>query len=149
MPEPTAIVGGCLCGAVRFEAAPPTLFCVHCHCHWCRRAHGAAFVTWFGVRAEAFAITSGADVLRTFASSAQSERSFCSRCGSTMLFRSTLAPGEVHVALACADGPIDRAPAAHIFYEAHVPWLDVRDDLPTYDRDHASLSKYQAIARAP
>jgi hypothetical protein len=35
-----------------------------------------------------------------------------------MLFRSTVAPGEMHIALACADGPIDRAPAAHKFCEA-------------------------------
>ncbi len=149
MASTDTIVGGCLCGVVRFEASPPTLFCAHCHCHWCRRAHGAAFVTWFGVREGSFAITSGADVLRAFASSAQSDRGFCSRCGTTMLFRSSLAPGEVHIALACADVPIDRAPSAHIFYDAHVPWLDLRDDLPKYDRDHAALSKYQAIPREP
>ena len=29
-------------------------------------------------------------------------------------------PGEVHVALACADGPIDRAPSAHVFDDARV-----------------------------
>jgi hypothetical protein len=44
--------GSCLCGAVRFEADLPTLFLCHCHCHWCRVAHGAAFVTWTGVKAE-------------------------------------------------------------------------------------------------
>jgi hypothetical protein len=66
-----------------------------------------------------------------------------------MFFRSSLAPGEVHIALACADGPIDRAPACHVFYEAHVPWVVLGDDLPRYDREHAALAKYQAIARSP
>lgn len=132
------ITGGCLCGAVRFSAAPPTLFCCHCHCAWCRKAHGAAFVTWFGVPAAAFSLPS-AETLRWYASSAESERGFCSRCGSTLFFRSRLAPGEVHVALACADGPIDREPTAHIFSEAAVPWVQLGDALPRLDREHRAL----------
>ena len=40
--------GACLCGGVRFELTPPSRFCAHCLCQNCRRAHGAAFVTWAG-----------------------------------------------------------------------------------------------------
>ena len=85
--------GGCQCGAVRFRVEPPTLFCCHCHCAWCRRAHGAAFVTWFGAPEAAFSLTSGADGLRWYSSSAESERGFCGACGTTLFFRSKLAPG--------------------------------------------------------
>ena len=145
----STIAGGCLCGAVRFEAKPPTLFCCHCHCAWCRRAHGAAFVTWFGVPEAAFAITKGDGELRWFRSSEISERGFCSTCGTTLFFRSKVAPGEVHVALACADDPIDRAPGLHVFHEARVPWFDVHDDLPKFDRDSKGLAKYQAAPRTP
>jgi len=145
----SAIVGGCLCGAVRFAVTPPTLFCCHCHCAWCRRAHGAAFVTWFGVRQEAFELSCGEEALRWYASSEKSERGFCSQCGTTLLFRSTLAPGEVHIARACADGPIDRPPGLHVFYDARVEWMSFADDLPKYDREHAGLAKYQVIARRP
>jgi hypothetical protein len=141
------IIGGCLCGAVRFSVEPPTLFCCHCHCAWCRRAHGAAFVTWFGARDAAFTVTG--DALRWHRASEKSERGFCATCGTKMFFRSTLAPGETHVALACADGEIDRAPSLHVFYEARAEWLAMKDDLPTFDRDHAALRKYQAIDRMP
>jgi hypothetical protein len=141
--------GGCLCGAVRFAATLPSLFCCHCHCAWCRRAHGAAFVTWFGVPAEAFALESGSEALRWYVSSQKSERGFCSRCGTTLFFKSSLAPGEVHVALACADDPIDREPTVHVFYEAHVPWLPIGDELPKVDREHPALAKYQALPRTP
>jgi hypothetical protein len=144
------ITGGCLCGAVRFSVEPPTLFCCHCHCSWCRRAHGAAFVTWFGAREGAFTVTG--DALRWHRSSEQSERGFCATCGTKMFFRSTLAPGEVHVALGCADDtgltPLP-TPSLHVFAEARAPWLNMKDDLPTFDRDHAALRKYQAIDRAP
>ena len=51
--------GRCLCGGVRFAVAPPTLFFAHCHCRWCREAHGAAFVSWVGVAEERFRFLSG------------------------------------------------------------------------------------------
>jgi hypothetical protein len=41
------VVGGaCLCGAVKIETTLPSLWSAHCHCSSCRRAHGAAFVTY-------------------------------------------------------------------------------------------------------
>src|SRR5687767_12371984 len=39
------IQGGCLCGAVRYEAAGQPYNITHCHCTDCRRSSGAAFVT--------------------------------------------------------------------------------------------------------
>jgi len=38
--------GGCSCGAVRYRVGMPPLWVAHCHCSMCRRAQGAAFVTW-------------------------------------------------------------------------------------------------------
>ena len=38
--------GKCLCGAVRFRMRFPSKWVAHCHCTMCRRAHGAAFVTF-------------------------------------------------------------------------------------------------------
>lgn len=141
--------GGCLCGALKLTTTGDWLFCAHCHCAWCRRAHGAAFVTWFGVPAERFTLDDPDAALRWYRSSPESERGFCGVCGTTLLFRSALAPGEVHVALACIDGEPQRLPAAHVFWEAHVPWVTLADGLPTCDRDHPALRKYQAIARVP
>jgi hypothetical protein len=53
------VSGGCLCGAVRFRVELPTLFCAHCHCSMCRRNHGAAYVTWFGIARERLAVEAG------------------------------------------------------------------------------------------
>jgi hypothetical protein len=34
------------------------------------------------------------------------------------------------VARALIADPLDREPSAHVFFESHVPWLNVNDELP-------------------
>lgn len=38
--------GTSLCGAISFTAGLPGKWVARCHCTRCRRAYGAAFVTW-------------------------------------------------------------------------------------------------------
>lgn len=121
--------GGCLCGAIRFDVDLPTKWVVHCHCNLCRRAHGAAFVTWVSVPEAQFRLHDPDKRFVTYKSSAEAERGFCSRCGTTFLFRSTRWPGEVHLTRANFTSPIDRAPQAHVFYDTHVDWFAVNDEL--------------------
>ncbi len=122
--------GSCRCGAVGFEVRMPTLWCAHCHCTQCRRSHGAAFVTWFGIAEDQFRLDGDGATLRWYQSSPEAQRGFCSQCGTPMLFRSSRWPGEMHVALAVMDEPIDRAPQAHVFHDTHVDWMTLGDDLP-------------------
>ena len=125
MPDATVVGGSCLCGEIQFEVKLPTKWCAHCHCSLCRRAHGAAFVTWFGVERSKFAVTAGEDALRWYASTPGANRGFCSSCGSTMFFESERWAGEMHVALAQMHEPIDRDPAAHVYYDSHVSWVEL------------------------
>jgi hypothetical protein len=96
----------------------------------CRRAHGAAFVSWVGMEDARCKIADPSGSLRWFASSQAAERGFCSRCGSTLFFRSSRWPGELHIVLSNFDGPVDRAPQAHVFFDTHVDWLAINDELP-------------------
>jgi len=130
MSTPAIVSGRCLCGSVRFAATLPTKWVAHCHCSFCRRAHGAPFVTWAGFDTGQVSIDADGLQPSWYDSSPGAQRGFCPRCGSPMLFTSTRWPGEMHVARALIDAPLDRLPAAHVFYETHVDWLDVRDDLP-------------------
>ena len=115
--------GSCLCGAVGFEVTLPTKWCAHCHCSMCRRAHGAGFVTWVGVRAGQFRITAGESQIHRYRSSNEAVRSFCSSCGSTLLFESQRWPGEVHIVLANFTTPIDRDPEGHAYADDRVSWI--------------------------
>lgn len=129
--EHTQASGTCLCGTVSFCAGLPSKWVAHCHCSMCQRAHGAAFVTWVSIDASHLMIDDNAGMLRWFASSAHAQRGFCSRCGSTLFFRSSRWPGEVHVARANFTTPVDRRPQLHAYYDSHVDWFTVGDALPT------------------
>jgi hypothetical protein len=52
--------GGCLCGAVRYEAQGPATQLCFCHCESCRRAAGAPGVPWATFQAANFKLTKGA-----------------------------------------------------------------------------------------
>jgi hypothetical protein len=124
--EADAREGGCLCGSVRYRAALPPLWVAHCHCSMCRRAQGAAFVTWVGIADEGFHLLSGSDVLERYRSSPSATRSYCRRCGSPLLFQSTRWPGETHVTLASFDDPTGLEPRAHAYWRSRAPWGDWR-----------------------
>ncbi|MFO1415650.1 MAG: GFA family protein [Burkholderiales bacterium] len=126
----TAARGRCHCGGVRFVARFPSRFNAHCHCASCRRAHGAAFVTWVGFPADQVEVTQGADLLATHESSPQTFRHFCRVCGTKLFFDAAKWPGETHVVLAAFDEPVDRAPSVHAFYAEHADWLPPLRDVP-------------------
>ena len=116
--------GGCLCGAVRYEAKSEPIVC-HCHCGRCRRSSGAAFVTWLNFPHEGFRWTKNEPAY--FASSAQVRRGFCAQCGSSVSFHRAQ---HVSVSLGSLDRPGDVEPTVHIWCERQLPWLVVNDGLP-------------------
>ena len=138
---PASLTGSCLCGAVEFEARLPSKFCSHCHCSNCRRAHGAAFVTWVGFPQEQVKTMTGADSLHHYLTDTKATRSFCSRCGSTLFFAAPRWPGEIHVARANIKGEIDRDPSSHFYVDHRASWWTIADSLPQYGGDTGAEPK--------
>jgi len=124
------VTGSCLCGAIRFSVALPTLFCGHCHCSMCRRAHGAGFVTWFAVPRAQFRLDSDESALTRYASSDHGTRSFCVRCGSSLFCESSHHPDQVDIVLANMEGALDRPPQLHIHFDDRAGWVFAGDGLP-------------------
>ena len=132
MTDVQRVRGGCLCGAIRITVTLPALFCVHCHCSMCRRNHGATYVTWFGVPRAQLSIDSGLDQLARYQSSPHGTRSFCRRCGSSLFCESTHYPDRVDIPLANVEGPIDRSPQMHVYFDDRASWTVLADDLPRF-----------------
>ena len=125
------VAGGCLCGTVRYLLTLPARFSAHCHCGNCRRAHGAAFVTYAGFRENQVRID-GVASLRRFVTKSGSTRSFCGECGSTLFYEGPRWPGELHVVVANIEGDIGKPPAAHVFVDHGAEWWKIDDDLPQF-----------------
>ncbi|MBU2513916.1 GFA family protein [bacterium] len=142
-----SIKGKCFCESVTFSFALPILFCVHCHCNYCRHAQGSAFVTWVGVDEAKFSYKTGENLVTWYKSTEESGRGFCSRCGSTMFYKSSLAPGEIHIARPYIDSSLELKPNAHVFYDQHVNWIAIHDDLQKLDSDNKDLSTYSVIPK--
>jgi hypothetical protein len=56
--------GSCLCGAVTYEISGSFKVMGNCHCSICRKANGAAFVTWGIVHRSQFRWTAGEEILK-------------------------------------------------------------------------------------
>ncbi len=142
-----SIQGNCFCERVSFSFLPPTLFQVHCHCNYCRQAQGSAFVTWVGVEEEKFRYVTGGDLVTWYKSTKESRRGFCSECGSTLFYRSSLAPGEIHIARPYIHSDLKQKPTAHVFFDQHVDWISIHDDLPKLDSNSEELATYNVIPK--
>ena len=113
---------------------PPSRFASHCHCSNCRRAHGAAFVTYVGYPAGQFEVLQGGEDLARYGTDTGAVRSFCRRCGTTLTYQGPRWPDEIHVALAVLDGPVDRRPETHVYVDHKAAWWEIRDDRPRFEK---------------
>jgi hypothetical protein len=122
--------GGCLCGAVRYEARGVPRYLCFCHCASCRRAFGAPLVPWATFARAELHITRG--VLAQYRSSAGVLRGFCAACGSSLTYLNEARAGDIDLALASLDDPGELAPTMHMWVEDKLPWVSIEDGLPRY-----------------
>ena len=116
------LTGGCLCGAVRYEAAGPPLGSFVCYCRMCQRASGSAFAALLYVSDPGLRMTRGNP--RSFASSPGVRRIFCACCGSPVFFRRDNRPGQCAIVAGSLDDPERFAPELRIFASDAARWLD-------------------------
>lgn len=84
MTGPTPLLGGCLCGAIRYRLAAVPTDVGHCHCRICQRSAGAPLVTWATVPRADLEILAGEPTWHR--SSAAARRGFCPTCGGHLFF---------------------------------------------------------------
>jgi hypothetical protein len=120
----TTHAGGCLCGAVRFEAGAPPLRVTVCHCRFCQRATGSAYMVEPVFRSADVAITRGAPATfdhRSEGSGRLVHVHFCAACGTKLFLTFERFADSCGVYAGTFDDPgwfeIDPATAKHIFRE--------------------------------
>lgn len=123
--------GSCLCGDVEFIGHGEPEWVVNCHCKWCQKHSGSAFLTYVGYQTENLEWTKGSP--KIFQSSPGVERGFCRRCGSTLTFARP-DRGEISVFAGSLDDAQELKPTGHAFFEHSLDWLQLGDDAPRYNR---------------
>lgn len=126
----TELEGGCFCGAVRYRVTGSPRIVVHCHCTMCRRAQGAAMVTWLIVNQQDFALLKGEPAW--YRSSDHGRRGFCGTCGTPLLFTTSERPAVVDITAGSLDRPEAVTPERHVHAVNRVAWLAMNDGLPRH-----------------
>lgn len=125
--------GRCFCGDVNFSVAKPEKYACFCHCESCRRAAGGVYVPWATFAKADFVITNG--TMTNHQSAAGVTRGLCARCGTSLTYEIDKRPGQIDVTLTSFDDPSQFSPRAHIWIEDKLPWVEIRDDLPRFEKN--------------
>ncbi|MEP7296241.1 MAG: GFA family protein [Burkholderiales bacterium] len=121
-----ALAGGCLCGAVRYEARPTHREGYYCHCRMCQLAFGNTRAAFFNLRKDEVTwLTAPA----TYASSKIARRGFCATCGSPLSFE-YLDSERMDLAVGSLDDPSVLTPVSHFAIESRIANWHVADRLP-------------------
>ena len=124
------VVGGCLCGAVRYELAVEPALVAVCHCTTCQKNTGSAFSLNLGLPGDA--VTISGDSLVTYedhsgASGKPFRRGFCGRCGSPIFGRGDAYAGLMFIKAGTLDDPSWVKPSAHIWCAEKQPWVVIEE----------------------
>lgn len=116
-------VGACLCGAVRLEIDIPAFWAWHDYGEPSRHAQGCAYATYVGCWRTRFRVLQGAENIRQYEDAAvHTTRSFCSRCGTPLLYERARAPRMVNIPRAIFKTRTGRKPRYHLFMEQAPEW---------------------------
>ena len=126
--------GGCLCGAVRYEAKGEPLYCGHCYCGDCRKASGSGFVPFMGFAASAVRFSGETRVFTTRAANGgAADRNFCPVCGG-LVFGGIVGQVEQHTIYAgTLDDPSRFHPTMAIFNRNRPDWAVVPPGLTVFE----------------
>lgn len=137
------VTGGCLCGAVRYEATVAPSGTHYCHCRMCQKNFGSAMGSYTSFPRDSFRFVKGEP--KRYRSSKFAQRGFCALCGSPLTFEYLPRPEKIGITIGSLDHPEALQPEAHWGIESALPWLHIADDLPRQrtdeDPDFISLSE--------
>jgi hypothetical protein len=145
--------GGCTCGKVRyrFEAEPMIVHC--CHCTWCQRETGSAFVVNVLVETSNLSLLGDApEIVDTPTASGLGQK--IARCPDCKVAVWSHYPNAGTFAAFVRGGTLDDtstlAPDVHIFTASQQHWLSLTDGKPAFPEfysDFAAVWSEDARAR--
>ena len=143
------ITGGCSCGALRYRMSDTPLFVHCCHCTWCQRETGSAFVLNALIEARNVAVTEGAvEEFATPSESGNGQRIF--RCAACKAAVWSIYSGAGDMFYFVRVGTLDRAgdfpPDIHIFTSTKLPWVQLPEGVPAHAEFYRRSQEWPAAS---
>ncbi len=136
-PRPTSITGRCLLGGVTYSADAEPVVQAVCHCTDCQRQTGSPFTVFIGVPSASFKVEG--NTLASFTAfgedhGGETQRSFCSACGSPIFSVSVLAPELTLIKAGSLDDASWLEPAMEFWTSSAQPWSPHFSRAARFDR---------------
>jgi hypothetical protein len=128
MTDPS-VIGGCLCGGVRFELAEPVRAAGYCHCTRCQRRTGAAASANAPIDGRTLRLLQGEALVQAWRHpDGGFEKLFCRECGAHLFSRNPDDHSQMGVRLGAFDGDPGVRPTWRAFVAYAAPWEPIPDD---------------------
>ena len=118
------IVGGCLCGEVRYESLAEPVMQIVCHCKNCQKQTGAAASPLVGIPRTQFEVNR--DALSSYTSLGDSglsvQRFFCGKCGSPIYSELAMLPELTFVKAGTLDDGSWLNPTLNVWCDSAAKW---------------------------
>ena len=127
--------GGCSCGGVRYRLESKPMFVNCCHCSWCRRETGSAFVINAIIEADRVILTKGdVQLIDTPSHSGRGQQiARCTGCQEALWsYYGGAGPHIAFVRAGTLDDPGQCPPDAFIFTGDKLPWVTLPPDIPAF-----------------
>ena len=130
-------LGGCACGAIRYECSAAPLRMVNCHCRDCQLAGGSGYSATLIVSASSVRLLRGqCTEHRTVAESGNiAKHEFCAVCGTPLFAASLTTPELLGVKAASLDDPRWFAAEADVWVASAQPWDHMDPNIPKFPKN--------------
>ena len=130
---PVTVTGGCLCGALRYEARGAPGVAGYCCCGDCRKASGSAFIGFMGFPPGRITITGEARRFHSPAANGNvATRNFCAVCNS-LVFGGGPDLGGINVYAGSLDDATQFKPTIALFTRDMAHWAILPDGLKRFE----------------
>ena len=115
--------GGCLCGALRYEATGEPKASGHCYCCDCRKASGSGFIPFMAFPADAVRLAGETAVHESpSARGTTATRNFCPRCHSLVVGGAIGKDKIYNIYAGSLDDPLLFQPTIAVFTRGRPEW---------------------------
>lgn len=128
--------GGCTCGAVRYRLESAPMFVNCCHCRWCQRETGSAFVVNAMIETDRLELLQGEPIMvdTPSASGRGQQVARCANCH-VALWSHYSGGGKAvaFVRVGTLHEPSRLPPDVHIYTSTRLPWVSLPAGVPAME----------------